>query len=248
MAFLRNKVEFECTTFKSASIILIPTELILDICKYLKKEIIEKRRYFWHNIYLSYPVWCLYATCKSFNWLGKLEYLWAKKFKSGCYYIISGNIGGRFNGFLYQMRSVPEDNDQSDPPECILLMGYFASNKPKTGYNYSRWCSDDTYFYRGTSNDDVTYYDYLYNQRPPNYDNNPTHCYRYRNGSCKKNTCRLCVQLDAIQENIFKQDRDVETIYKNIHEYINKSVLIRIRKPVLDFKFDYVGFNVCNRL
>jgi hypothetical protein len=129
---------------------------------------------------------------------------------------------------------------ETTPDESGFLIGYFASGQAKPGYNYSELYYDDRYFYRSTLTS--IFFDHKHNKF--RYPYNITECNRYRHGSCKKQDCHLCVQLDVIQQDIFKNDHDMEFIFKNIHKYGDDFVLARIKKPLLDFKFNYDEFDM----
>lgn len=105
------------------SILLIPHDIILEISKLLMRKKTK-------NI-LSYPMWNLYATCKSFTWLEELEYLCVENYNFNISSkIISRTITGKFQGMSFQYASVRG---------ICYLIGYYGSDKPKEGYNYSKW-------------------------------------------------------------------------------------------------------------
>lgn len=211
------------------SIIMLPPDIIFVISKYLKKEQKIYNGYLWNSIHVSYPIWNLYATCKSFDWLNKFEYLCVEASKLNEYKIISRDISGKSNKFTYQILN-----------NCLI--GYYGSGSPKTGYNYSKWHFDGINLCRLTPGS--TYIDYEFNGSYFLWDSNrKTKCIRFHKGSCGKIDCPLCTQLDAIQQTIFENDYDVANICKNIHDYSDGFILIREPKPILNFKFDYNRFN-----
>jgi hypothetical protein len=238
------------------SITSVPPDIILEIGKYFQIQKIIAKGHFFNSTAIVYPLRNLYATCKSFYWLDKLEYLCVQGLGTTSK-IISRNIHGHFNGTCFQGHN--------------LLMGYYGSDQPKSGYNYSEWSTNilceiimpngrgrvtdrigytgpighvglsganGGYFYRYSNN--IRYYDHGLNRHRAISYGKTTTCYRYINGSCKK--CPLCTQLDEIQRDVFEKDTDVKMIFENRYNYTDGFVLIRERKPLLDFKFDYSGF------
>lgn len=187
----------------------IPNDIILCIAVYLKKEWIIEFDSEYEN--WSYPVWRLYATCKSFSWLGNLQYICLENSECNSI-IISRNVNGKFDGFLYQYQ--------------YSLMGYYASDKPKEGYNHAML---HVIYNLYRSDPDIMYIDY--------------DCDRY-SANCKEKNCILCTQLDTIQKTIFEKDLDVAELFKNREKYRNGYILIREKRPILDFKFDYTGFEI----
>lgn len=208
------------------SITTIPNELILHIGNFSSKKML-----FNHDTGTSRtlcPIWNLYASCKSFSWLEKFEYLCVEisEHSSNHCQIISRNINSRFDGICYQKM-------------YRTLIGYCGSDKPKEGYNYSKWSIQDKFFYR--EDFETAYFDYDYNRHRNINSRESATCVRYEYGSCKK--CTLCTQLDTIQLEIFEKDSDVADILKNSNNYKNGRIIIREKKPMLNFKFDYTGFN-----
>lgn len=201
------------------SITTIPPELVLHICSYLEKEWIlgldgeyDSDHEFFEYENWSYPVWCLYATGKSFSWLEELEYVCLEdtEFNS---MIISRNICGVFDGFAYH--------------GYHNLMEYSGSDDPAEGYNYSTLSFDGYHFYRSSSNMMYVEHD----------------CER-RDNNCQDPDCILCTQLNTIQKTIFEKDADVEKMFKTRKNYVNGYIVIRTKRPVLNFKFDYTGFKI----
>jgi hypothetical protein len=126
-------------------------------------------------------------------------------------------------------------------------MGYYRSDKPDKGYNYSKISFDGIYFYRliYELEHNIKYYDYYYFTHHDSGTITKITCNRCANGSCKRNKkCILCTQLNKIQRRIFRKDPDVAAIFKNRQKYEDGYVLIRERKPRLNFKFDYTGYDI----
>jgi hypothetical protein len=207
------------------SITSIPPELIIYIGNFIEKKWVVEYSglitYYW-----VYSVWDLYATCKSFSWLAKLEYL-SVEGNGNNRKIISRNINHVFNGACYQGNT--------------CLIGYYGSDHPTKGYNYSKWSMGDKFFNRSDFSD--VYADYEFNGSLVKSHRSRDACIRFNKGSCKQDSCALCVQLDAIQQEIFKKDLDVADIFKN-NKYSHQSIIIREKRPALDFKFDYTGFDI----
>lgn len=161
----------------------------------------------------SYPVRNLYATCKSFSWLAKLEYVCLEDLpvsKTAIdYAIVIRDIQGKTMGMSYQ--------------GCNELIGYYTRGPPKKGYNHSLWTDSDI-CYRSS------YYDAYFD-----YD-----CDRFEKGSCKN--CILCTQLDKIQQEIFEKDSDVADLFTYRSIFPEGFIIIRPKTPILDFKFNYEGF------
>ena len=100
------------------------------------------------------------------------------------------------------------------------LLGYYGSSRPPEGYNYSK-------HYNGYRID--------FNKRYFE-----SGCKRSSN--CKIDKCITCTQLDAIQKELFEKDTDVADIFNDGNIY-QTYVIIRPRRPVLHFKFDYSTYN-----
>lgn len=161
------------------SILLIPNEIILDISKLLRRG----------------QIWNLYAMCKSFSWLAELEYLCIESGKFNiCVEIISRTITGKFQGMSFQYVSVRGIRS---------LVGYYGSDKPKEGYNYSKWSIS-----------------------------NPI--------CCTTNNCKSCSQLYVIQQKLLEKDHTIADIFEHYGSaYFDGTIIIRNRKPLLYFKFNY---------
>jgi len=195
------------------SIISIPINFIMHIgTNYLQNEWVmgANGEYDW-----SYPIRNLYATCKSFNWLAKLEYVCLEDLQVSeskiDYSIVIRNINGNTMGMTYQGYNE--------------LIGYYARSQPKKGFNHSLWV-DSNVCYRSS------YYDVY-------FDNG---CNRFEKGSCKN--CILCTQLDKIQQEIFEKDPDIEDLFTHRSIYPEGFIIIRCKSPILDLEFNYEGFKI----
>lgn len=72
---------------------LLPQDMILHIATFIKREYIFDREYF--VIVKYYPIQVLYATCKAFHWLSKLEYIFIESICGiSQYNIVLCNING----------------------------------------------------------------------------------------------------------------------------------------------------------
>jgi hypothetical protein len=160
----------------------------------------------------SYPLWCLYQTCKAFNWLNQYEYL---AIDNGEFHteIKSRLINGQFKGMAYQ--------GYKD------LIGYYSSDLTLKNY----WCTDTHYWYRYDNN--IKYHDKACDGG---------FYYRCREGSCKNPGCILCSQLDNIQKIVFEKDPQVADIFLHREKYTDYSVIVRQPKPILHLTFDFTGF------
>jgi hypothetical protein len=185
----------------------------------------------------------LYATCKLFSWLAELEYLclYNHRMQYPSNIIISKNINGKVYGNSYQANIISGG--------AIVLMGYYGSDQPNAGYNYSKWSSDNAYFYRSTRSElskgsYIVYHDYLFNRYKGWHIGKKYCCSRYERGKCENENCELCVQLDSIQNTLYKKDHDVADMFENWRNYPNEYILIRTKHAPLDFKFDYTRYNI----
>jgi hypothetical protein len=128
----------------------LPQDIILKIASYIDREYISRDYEYMEDIGIDcknmkklfeyfnykdgsyYPLSCLYATCKSFQWLNKLEYICIE---SGDFHnnIVTKNIYGVYHGMLYNIQDV------------IIGYGYYNNGKM---IRENIFCTDTHYFYR----------------------------------------------------------------------------------------------------
>lgn len=129
------------------------------------------------------------------------------------------------------------------------LLGYYALEcRPIQGYTYSRWNIQNTG-------------NYIVSDRwSPGYFTKPDDCDRFLNGSCCARSidnphpipvsnkilsnkwvvdCKTCTQLDKIQDFLFAKDVVVAEIFKNKFDYPEGTIIIREKRPMLNFIFDF---------
>lgn len=129
----------------------LPQEIILEIASHIEREYISQDdiedmedigidckdmkklfEYYNHKDGFHYPLLCLYATCKSFQWLNKLEYICIE---SGDFHsdIVTKNIYGICHGMMYNI-------DHG-------IIGYIYYNNGKM-VRENRFFAGPHYFYR----------------------------------------------------------------------------------------------------
>lgn len=92
------------------ALLLLPNDVILHMAQYFKIEYVEdddENEYYNSNLLKEngegyYPLRNLYASCKYFNWLSKLEYI-VIECGEFHYHITSRNINGVYHGMTYNL-------------------------------------------------------------------------------------------------------------------------------------------------
>lgn len=126
--------------------------------------------------------------------------------------IVSVNINGVFNGMLYN---------------GTIYNGVFGYASYINGkiIEENILCTDTHYFYRYING--VKYFEH-------------NDCKRWWN-NCN-NTCKNCIQLNKIQEEIFTRDPAMKEIFKA--DYENGVIIPRIPKEIMTFNYDKNGLRL----
>ncbi len=199
--------------------LLLPQDIILTIAQYIKRDYVgdedEDDLLKENGEGYYYPIRNLYATCKSLNWLSRLEYICIEACE--CYYhVASRNIHGQYHGMLYQLGA-------------NHIMGYSQYNLNTMVYENS-FHTDCSYHYRHVNN--IIYME----------DENCLRWYNQCNNQCKtciqlNNIESQIATKDPMISQICKQYYDDGTIF--IREFKNVNLILDYCTEGLILKEDY---------
>jgi hypothetical protein len=124
------------------SILSLPYDLIIEISRYLNKELITTKIIGNYKELLGsgcyyYPFWCLYVTSKHFTFLNQYEYVSVISYEFD-HDIMCKNINGSYHGMSYQIKN--------------RIVGYGYKNYQSSNFNYLHWSHGQGIRYTGKKN------------------------------------------------------------------------------------------------